>query len=460
MEKEEILDKWQQQAMEHKGNLILRAGRQSGKSFIVSKKVYWFSRTYEETVTLVIAPAQRQSSYLFQKIKGRFRVIHDQKVRKAIAQWQSRNKKQISNDERWKIEKEVGVFDGIPTQTYLKLKDNGSELYCLPSGRTGDTIRCYTIDLLVADEAPYIAEQVWNAVLPMVAVSRKERGFGWIFLLGTPFGKGGYYYECCLDKDFLHIHVTSEQCSRIDKKFLMKEKGRMSKLQYAQEYLAEFVDDYSQYFRTPLIKSCCSNPEFRTWEYKTDYLKDRRYFLGVDVARFGGDENAFAIAEMDSKGNLRIVKVITTKYKAITDTVGRIKAIDEKFRFNRIFIDDGGIGGGVYDDLAEAMGTRRVVGINNASRSVSADGKRVKILKEDIYSHTLVLMEHYVDGKSPNLQFVPDLDIQRSLRSITFEYTSEGRLKIYGKNSHITEAIVRACWGLKEKGLKLFVASF
>jgi len=44
-----------------------------------------------------------------------------------------------------------------------------------------------------------------------------------------------------------------------------------------------------------------------------------------------------------------------------------------------------------------------------------------------------------------------------SLESIQFDYSDEKNLRIFGKYSHITEALIRAAWCIKEKGLKLFI---
>ena len=170
------------------------------------------------TVTLIIAASQRQSGLLFEKV---------------VAKLQDRG----------------DVFGEKPTLTRAVLR-NGSRIYCLPTGRTGYFIRGYTIDMLVVDEAAYIPETVWNAVLPMIAVSRKRRRMGWLVLLSTPFGRGGFYYDTFTDKDFRSFHVSSEDCVRIPVDFLRKERERMSKQEYAQEYLGEFTEAYNQFFMT------------------------------------------------------------------------------------------------------------------------------------------------------------------------------------------------------------------
>ena len=167
-------DKWQREVLEHEGNITLRTGRQVGKSEVISSKAVKFARDYPGTTTMIIAASQRQSSLLFEKVRGHLDLLENERK---------------------------DIYSEKPTLTKIKLT-NGSTIYSLPAGRTGYFIRGFTIDLLIADEAAYIPETVWNAVIPMIAVSRKARGMGYIILLSTPFGKGGYFYNSFTDKDF------------------------------------------------------------------------------------------------------------------------------------------------------------------------------------------------------------------------------------------------------------------
>jgi len=418
------LDKWQQEVMNHEGNLTIRAGRQVGKSTVIAKKAANFAESKPGTTTLVIAAAQRQSSLLFEKIKYEI----DEKVRKG----------QLEYTEK-------------PTLTRMKVsrpgKGDKTQIYSLPAGRTGWFIRGFTVDLLIADEAAFIPEEVWKSVIPMIAVSKQLRKLGWIILLSTPFGKGGYFYETHHDQEFRKFHISSERCPRIPRSFLQKEKRRMTKAEYAQEYLGEFIDEWNQFFPTELIKKCMT---FITWSKERDYNPRNSYYMGVDIARYGGDENAFVLSEMDMHNNIKVVRVVTTSRVSTMDTVGRILKFNDEFKLKRIFIDDGGVGGGVTDLLIEKLG-RKVVGLNNAKRSVDKDGTKRGILKEDLYSNALVLMEA---GK---LELISDLVLLKSLKSIVFEYTSEKNLKIHGIYSHATEGMVRALWCIKDRGLKAYI---
>ena len=409
-------DKWQQQVLEHKGNITLRTGRQVGKSEVISEKAVCFARDNPETTTLVIAATQRQSSLLFEKVRGR-------------AQFD-----------------ENCVFAEKPTLTKLVLT-NGSRIYCVPTGRTGYGIRGYTVDLLIADEAAYIPEDVWTAVLPMLITSKKMRGTGWLIMISTPFGKGGKFYDSFTDPDFLAIHVSSEDCWRIDKNELIKAKRKMTKAEYKQEYLGEFIEEWHQYFKTELLKERMT---FIEWSLK-EKADGSRFYLGIDIARYGGDENAFVITEMQGK-KLRVVKCFTTENVSTVDTIGRTIDFDRQYDFKKIFIDDAGVGGGVTDVLIDRLG-RRVIGLNNASKRFVMQGedKKKGILKEDLYSNALMLMETGL------LDMVSDLSLLRSLKSITFEYTEYGKLKLSGAYSHLAEALVRSVWCTKEKGLDLYI---
>lgn len=445
---EETLDPWQQAVMETHGNITIRAGRQCGKSTVVSKKAHDFARDNAGTVTLIIAASQRQAGFLFDKIKARFQQDDDPVIEKLVKDFQEKNKRFPSQAELRELQMEGSGYIEVPTMTRL-IRKNESRIYCLPAGKTGIFIKGLTIDLLIADEAAYIPEVVWNAVLPMVAVSKTIRGFGWIILLSTPFGKGGYFYNTFNDIDFKQFHVSAEKCPRISKEFLLKERQRMSKVEYAQEYLAEFIDDFNQFFPTTLIKKCMA---FIEWEFEKEFDPVKyRYFLGVDVARYGGDENAFVVAELHQDNTIKIVRVMTTMRVSLTDTIGRILKYDELYHFSKIFVDDQGLGGGPTDVLIEKLG-RRVQGLNNSKRSIDREGTKKTLLKEDMYSNTLVLME------SNKLELINDMSLLKSMKSIVFEYSSEGRIKLFGDYSHITEALVRACWCIKEKGLRCYIA--
>lgn len=409
----EGLDPWQQKALAITGNLSIRAGRQVGKSTVISRKAVNFALTNKNVKVLIIAAAQREASFLFEKVRCEIEQIT------------------------------YNCFAEKPTMTKIVLK-NGSEIHALPTGRTGFLIRGQTIDLLIADEAAYIPELVWLSVIPMIAVSQTTRQFGWIWLLSTPFGNSGYFYDSFQNPNFINFHISAEDCVRIPKQMLEIEKRRLSRNEYLQEWCGDFISSIDKFFPTQLIKECVEDLDEVLLPTSSS-----RFFLGVDVARYGEDLNAFVVCELKENGEIKIIECSVSDRKALTQTRDKVIELHSKYNFNKILIDDTGVGGGLTDMLVEKF-KHKVLGINNKNRSETEKKKR--IMKEDLYSHALLLMEQ---GK---LKIIADLDLFRSLDGVKFEYTEERNIRIYGKNTHLAEAFVRACWGIKEKSLKLFAA--
>ncbi len=454
-------DKWQKEVIGHQGSVTIRKGRQVGGSTAIGRRSSKLMIEYPKSVSLMIAPAQRQSSELFIKTMSWL----DMENYEAIEAAGGYKSDPAISEQRNMIlrrifEAKYGIFNEVPTKTIVILKNDfnkpqgkknkGSILYSLPAGKTGVFLRSFSLDFLYADEAAYVPDAVYNALKPMLLVSKKKRGLGWEVFLSTPFGKGGFFYNSFTDEDYKQFHISSEDCERIDKKDLRKEENKITKVQYAQEYLGEFIDEFQQYFPTALIKECMKKGDFIRWNYKEHYKKGMSYYEGVDYAGPGKDDNAFVTGEMQSNKDLRIVMIEESDEPNTVKTNRKIVAKDVDFNFRKLFVDSGGFGCGPSDELIEKLG-RKVVGLNNAKKTIDKDTERTnKILKEDLYSNAKVLMEQ---GK---ILMIDSLPLLNSLRSMTFEYTDDRRIKISGKNSHIAEAFVRVCWAVKEKGLNIY----
>ena len=73
-------------------------------------------------------------------------------------------------------------------------------------------------------------------------------------------------------------------------------------------------------------------------------------------------------------------------------------------------------------------------------------------MKEELYTNLLRLMEQ---GK---VELVKDADTLHSLQSIQYEYVDKG-IRIFGRYTHITEALIRAAWSMNDKSLNIWVGS-
>lgn len=433
------LDPWQKEFLNTEGDKILCTGRQVGKSVICGMDAGEYAANNGKKVVLMIAPTERQAYALFEKTLDYLSINY----RTLIKPGKHR-----------------------PTKSKINLK-NGTRIWCLPTGISGLGIRFLTVDRLYADEASRIPEEVWTAVTPMMLTTG-----GNSIYLSTPAGKEGQFADAVSNKDdaytsFTRFHVNSETVIRNreicdtwtayqrDKalEHLGREKSRMSALQYAQEYEGELIDELRQFFPTDLIKSSMTIRGgflVPTEQYASPPNLYKNY-LGVDIARMGDDDTVL-VGIQDRQGKAYQMELIITQKTFLTETTREILANDKKHNYKKIFIDDGGMGVGVYDPLLEHPQTKRkVIPINNASRSISKDGdRRKKLLKEDLYNYLLSMMEQ---GK---VNLYENDEIYHSLKSVQSEY-SGGNLRIFGNNTHITEAIIRAIWGIRTKSLNIFI---
>lgn len=463
-------DNWQREVIEHEGSVTVRCGRQTGKSTAVGYRRAKLMLKYPGSISLVIAPAERQSSGLFDKTLGWLEKKNLDILNKAPEFKDSPEFSAKKNMElRRKWEYDYGIYNEIPTKTSIILKkdfnkpqsreNKGSVYYCFPAGRTGVFLRFLSLDFLDIDEAAFVPEMVYNTLRPMLAVSQKARGLGWETLISTPYGKGGFFYESHNSDDYLKIHLSAEDCPRYDKSFLDKERRRLTKVEYAQEYLAEFIDELNQFFPTKLIKERMNFGG--VWDLKDGV--SNRFYAGSDFAGYGIDDNTLVISEL-IKNRVKICKCFEfepvdrdSEYTTLTsDTINRIDVIHHQYNFRRIFTDDGGLGSPITDMLKDKIGKRIIMELGNARKRIDVEGeeKAKGILKEDLYSNALMLMECGL------IDIIDDINLLRSLKSVMREYRYDKKGKktlcIWGKNTHLAEAFVRACWCIKEKGLNIY----
>lgn len=417
------LDKWQKEVLEHKGNLCLCCGRQVGKSTIIAIKAGNSAMESKKSI-MIIASVERQALLLFEKVLSHVYLTNKKLIKKGKDR---------------------------PTKHELKLT-NGSIIRCLPTGESGYGIRGYTIDELYADEAHYIKEDVWTAVTPMLATTG-----GSINLLSTPAGTTGYFYRAFHDKKFKAIHVNAEKVAENREEpqrtnmleFQKDEKLRMTKLQYQQEYLGLFVGGIQKFFPDELINKICTIIE-------RSHVPIGDKFQGIDIARMGGDECPLVSLDRIQRKKLIQFDLTIPEPQTLTDTARLIIHKDKIINHKKIYMDDGGLGVGVYDILYEDKQTKnKVVGLNNASREIekTMNQGKTKIRKKTLLGEDMAINFKTLAEQGKIFLF-DNPQIRHSLRSMQFDY-SDGKLKIYGNYSHIFEALKRAAWCMKDKTLNI-----
>jgi hypothetical protein len=211
-------DPWQRDLLRSSSErVILNCSRQSGKSTMTAVITLHRALYHPGSLILCLAPALRQSQELFGKVLSFYRDLG----------------RPVSPQAERKLSLEL---------------ENGSRIVTLPG--TEKTIRGFSgTALLVLDEAARVADELYFAVKPMLAVSD-----GALMMLSTPYGKRGAFFEEWTGAGgWERYEVPADKCPRITEEFLEEERASLPPWVYRQEYECSFEETEDQVFTTDLI---------------------------------------------------------------------------------------------------------------------------------------------------------------------------------------------------------------
>jgi hypothetical protein len=129
---------------------------------------------------------------------------------------------------------------------------NGSRIVGLPANEA--TIRGFTAPaMVVIDEASRVSDELYLALRPML-----HSGDGDLWLMSTPWGKRGFFYEAWANggEVWTRIAVPATECPRMRPDVLEEERLTMGDLWFRQEYLCEFVQADDAVFREEDVDAC------------------------------------------------------------------------------------------------------------------------------------------------------------------------------------------------------------
>jgi hypothetical protein len=202
----------------HARRALLNCARQWGKSTVSAVKAVHRAHFRAGSLTLVLSPSRRQSAEFLRKASGFVRKLG----------FRPR---------------------GDGDNALSLLFPNGSRIVGLPGAES--TVRGFSaVSLLLIDEAARVSDGLYKAVRPMLAV-----GGGDLWLMSTPFGKKGFFYdEWSGGRDWERVMAPVTKCPRISRDFLEEERAAMGERWFRQEYLCEFVDAEDSIFRDDVIR--------------------------------------------------------------------------------------------------------------------------------------------------------------------------------------------------------------
>jgi len=370
-------------------------GRQVGKTEMCAVDGLHAAGTNPGVTVLITAPTQRQSSELFRRVKE---LINQSPV------------------DDWGVERQ--------TQTIIEFA-NDSRVICLPTGTDGSTIRGYTADYIIVDEAAFVADEVFTSVLlPMLATTD-----GTLALASTPFGKDGFLFEEAWTGDDWHVtHVPSNQSPLVDESFVADQEATLSTLEFRQEIEGKFVESANAFFPRELVTSAT--------DADASFTPSAGVTVAADVARHGADRTV--ILPMDGNGVTPRDKIVSDADLNLTEAVGHVRRLYERYDADSVVVDETGVGAGPVEMLESDLGSRVVTGIKF---TIDTKQSMYNQLKSDREDGRVTLPDHY--------------RLRREFTDLEYEMTRGGKTKIHhpdgGHDDH-SDAVALAAHGRRQTG--------
>lgn len=293
-----------------------------GKSFLSARLVLWFLHAFPSSVVVTTAPTGNQVRNILWREVG--------------AAYASRK---------------LPLLGRCLTQTY----DIASDWYALgfkAEDTATDSFQGFHAEhaLVIIDEAAGVADTVFHA-LNAVLTSESAR----LLLIGNPTSVDGTFYDSFHSARGIYHTITVEAADTPNMRAGRTVRPYLITQQWIDDAIAEHGEDspYVQsrvYARFPSVGENTLIP--LAWIEPVPHREmpdGGEWQAGVDVARFGGDENAICV-----RHGSRIVRQDHWNGMDLMESVGKVRSILADYPpMDSVKVDVIGLGAGVADRLRE-----------------------------------------------------------------------------------------------------------
>ncbi len=322
-----------------------------------------------------------------------------------------------------------------------------------------DSLRGEAYFRLFLDEGEFIKEDAMSAIRPLIydtgapmwiTTTPWKRNFVWEFWKRGLAGDKdwGSFNYCYLDNPYL----SDEGKREIEKD--IKEWGKDSLFVQA-EIFGKYTTNSDCYFEMDDVMFCVVDGV----DHGQPHPK-KRYAAGVDCAGMGEDKSVCVVLEIDDiKNETRVIEIATLDKNKPRELVVMLQQLDNKYNFERLYIDKTGLGEGPADWIGMEIGDEKVVDIRFSLAS-----------KMDMYSNLKMLIQKRkkkeVDGvikEVPNIMLPDNKMLLREMMELRYETMPNKTIKIHhpdGSKYHddYADALALACLFLKEDEIQEYEA--
>lgn len=377
--------------------ICIAAGRRWGKTTLLAIIAVWTALTQAKGKGKIAAftGSWEQSDIFMEAVREVLDLIHPE-IKKMVRITLNRKREIVVNG--------CLIFTRSATQTSRSIRGHGRGVI-----------------LLIRDEDAFIPDVMMKQIRP-IRISNKAKEIA----ASTPLGHN-HFYKDFNSKVYESYRVTSYDNKFLDKKDLDEEKLLLTKAEFDQEYMAEFLDDRYSVFPQILIDEAT--------EFNKSFISGPKegieYVMGIDLGR-RRDATVVCIGHADLN-HIEVDFFEEVKYlqdgRYWNKVLRRIEELIKKYRVQLVHIDQTGIGDKPTEDLRNSLLDQNILcGVKGIDFT-----RRLKNSKEGLINGLLLKFER----KEIHFPFCEKLI--RQLKNIRFEAsdTPSRSMGTYGKFTHV-----------------------
>jgi len=309
--------------------------------------------------------------------------------------------------------------------TSLLTLSNGSTVECVPSSMR--QVRSAEADLLLVDEAGFVAQEIWEAAEPIILARPGSR----VLLASSPWGGSEHFFRVLWqqgmtapDGAVAAWHWPSSISPMVDVELLEQIRERSPADYFAREYLAEWTDESGSYFTSAELDAAAT---VESMVCPADGGSLGTVVGGVDWG-FARDANALSVVavrpELDGRGRQRFwVPFVLERFAlAYDDWIDELAMVAGAtgvpgFRFGALVCEQNGVGAMPSQILAKRFAEAGQPGVVEPVWTTAQ-------MKENTFGYLRILIQQ------KRIELPREPALLKQLRSLEFEQTPLGGLRI------------------------------
>jgi len=412
---------------------VAACGRRWGKTEALSIDIATLALTEPGSRQLVIAPTDLQARILGDAVRDRLEKVFADSLPELLD-------RTLVVRERPFLMLTIaprGIGSAAPVTTIM----------CRTSGRDGRNLRGLWAHRIIVDEAALVPDSVLQNVLPPMLA---DKG-GEFLLASSPNGRRSAFYQMYARGVAPQPPILGEseeegawceafQCptednkAHLDMAYLTSQREDMGEAMYAQEYEAQFIDDFGAVFREEDIDAAIATLDgvrLEKNEIVTEPQPDHPYVMGID---WGRKRDYSVVAVLDaSESPLRLVHLSRWRGTGWDAQAADAAAIVARFQPRRVMADGTSIG----DPIAEML-TRQIA----ARMPPSCRCPTVERFLFGTESKQALIDRLNVGLSSRALRFPPHRTLVAELRGFEYSPGEGSRLKMGARSGSHDDCVV------------------